>query len=70
MADLPSESWSKALPASDPIAGAEIERTLADHARLLAVYHRELIAKGIPYELAHELTVEMDERLSEPDVED
>ena len=58
MPDLPSESWSKALPASDPIAGAEIERTLADHAGLLARYHQELIAKGIPYEMAHELMVE------------
>ena len=62
--DLPSESWSKALPASDVIGSAEAESAVVAHARVLAAYYHELIRQHVPPELANELVVEMDERIS------
>ena len=70
MNDLPSESWSKALPASDVIGSAEAESAVVAHARVLAAYYHELIRQHVPPELANELVVEMDERISPGEGED
>ena len=67
MPELPTENWRKALPDADTIGLGAVERSLAEHARLLGSYYKSLAEcePKMPDSLISDLVIEMDERLGE-----
>ena len=67
MPELPTENWREALPKADTVGLGAVERSLAEHARLLGSYYKSLAEcePKIPDQLICDLVIEMDERLGE-----
>ena len=67
MHELPTESLRQLIPEAHTIGLGAVERSLAEHARLLGSYYKSLAEcePKIPDQLICDLVIEMDERLGE-----